>query len=241
MPNCGTQNYSLSINGSYTIPEGYHSGEGKVTQSVTTMKGSNITPNTSVVTIPTNQKYIDGNFTIPAFALPSASILKKGATYTLYGKKVTGEFEGFVPSVTDLYYKGNNIANFSFKVVYGYSVLGSVKFETAQMITTSDRNGTAGPLCSGRSYNLTPYNSINVEVNPPTSSIPLSTVYRSVVFHYGSDLNTRDAFINSTKPSTYVFSFDISGINATKWFAFMFFYKENTSAYKGIINRIWFS
>ena len=55
MPNCGTQNYSLPINGSYTIPEGYHSGEGKVTQSVTLMKGSNITPNTSVVTIPTKK------------------------------------------------------------------------------------------------------------------------------------------------------------------------------------------
>lgn len=87
MPNCGTQNYSLSINGSYTIPEGYHSGEGKVTQSVTTMKGSNITPNTSVVTIPTNQKYIDGNFTIPAFALPSASILKKRSNIYFIWKK----------------------------------------------------------------------------------------------------------------------------------------------------------
>ena len=94
------------------------------------------------------------------------------------------------------------------------------------MVTTSGSNGTAGHLCSGRSYNLTPYNSINVEVNPPTPSISLSTVYRGVVFHYGSDLNTRDAFINSTKPSTYVFSFDISGINATKWFAFMFFIKK---------------
>ena len=51
------------------------------------MKGSNITPNTSVVTIPTNQKYIDGNFTIPAFALPSASILKKKEQHILYMEK----------------------------------------------------------------------------------------------------------------------------------------------------------
>lgn len=36
------------------------------------------------------------------------------------------------------------MANFSFKVAYGYSVLGSVKFETAQMITTSVTNGTVG-------------------------------------------------------------------------------------------------
>ena len=96
MPDNGTQNYSLPINGSYTIQEGYHSGQGKVTQSITTMKGASVTPNTSVTTIATDQKYINGNFTIPAFALPSPSILKKGAIYTIYGKSVEGQFEGYV-------------------------------------------------------------------------------------------------------------------------------------------------
>lgn len=106
MINNGTKNYSLPINGVYTIPQGYHSGEGKVTQSVTTMKGSNITPNTSPITINTDQKYINGNFTIPAFTLPSPNTIKKGVVYTLYGKSVVGTFEGWVPTPTDLYYNG---------------------------------------------------------------------------------------------------------------------------------------
>ena len=34
MANRGAVNQSLAINGSYTIPQGYHSGSGKVSQSV---------------------------------------------------------------------------------------------------------------------------------------------------------------------------------------------------------------
>ena len=36
MANRGAVNQSLAINGSYTIPQGYHSGSGKVSQSVPT-------------------------------------------------------------------------------------------------------------------------------------------------------------------------------------------------------------
>ena len=34
MPNRGTVNQSLGINGTYTIPAGYHNGSGKVTQNI---------------------------------------------------------------------------------------------------------------------------------------------------------------------------------------------------------------
>lgn len=119
MPNRGTQNYTLPINGSYTIAEGYHTGQGKVIQSISTMQGYSVNPNTSVVTIPTNQKYVEGDFTIPAFALPSPSILKKDAVYTLYGKTVKGTFEGFVPTPTDLYYNGAfNMSSYNLNGTY---------------------------------------------------------------------------------------------------------------------------
>ena len=36
MVNRGTVNQTIGINGSYTIPQGYHSGSGKVSQSITT-------------------------------------------------------------------------------------------------------------------------------------------------------------------------------------------------------------
>lgn len=36
IPNKGTVNHSLPINGSYTIPKGYHNGNGIISQSIST-------------------------------------------------------------------------------------------------------------------------------------------------------------------------------------------------------------
>lgn len=102
----GAVNYSLPINGNYNIPQGYHNGQGKVTQSIATMNGTTVNPSTSTVTIATDKKYVNGNFTIPSFSLPNANVIKKGVTVTMYGKSVTGTFEGWVPNPTDWYYNG---------------------------------------------------------------------------------------------------------------------------------------
>lgn len=158
MPNRGTQNYILPINGSYTIAEGYHTGQGKVTQSIPTMQGYSVNPNTSVVTIPTNQKYIEGNFTIPAFALPSPSILKKDAVYTLYGKSVTGIFEGFVPTPTDLYYNGAfNMSSYNLNGTYW-------RKENTRLFKfyTSD-NYVFEPFLSSLNVNITSYTKLIFE------------------------------------------------------------------------------
>lgn len=106
MADNGAVNYSLSINGNYNIPQGYHNGQGKVTQNIATMNGSTVNPSTSTVTIATDKKYVNGNFTIPGFSLPNANVIKKGVTVTMYGRSVTGTFEGWVPSPTDWYYNG---------------------------------------------------------------------------------------------------------------------------------------
>lgn len=158
MPNRGTQNYILPINGSYTIAEGYHTGQGKVTQSIPTMQGYSVNPNTSVVTIPTDQKYIEGNFTIPAFALPSPSILKKDAVYTLYGKTVKGIFEGFVPTPTDLYYNGAfNMGSYNLDGGYWR------KENTRILKINTQTNYNNDPFLSGLNVNITSYRKLILE------------------------------------------------------------------------------
>jgi hypothetical protein len=63
MPNRGATNYTLPINGSYTIPSGYHNGSGVVSQSIATQGAQTITPGTSNKTIASG-RYLTGTQTI---------------------------------------------------------------------------------------------------------------------------------------------------------------------------------
>lgn len=76
MPKIASQNYSLPINGTYTIPKGYHDGTGKVTQAVTNRGAVNATlAINGTYTIP--EGYHNGNGKV------TQSISTKGAaTYT---------------------------------------------------------------------------------------------------------------------------------------------------------------
>ncbi|WP_342558765.1 phage tail protein [Metasolibacillus sp. FSL K6-0083] len=95
MPNRGAVNQNLAANGSYTIPEGYHNGSGKVTQSLTTQAAQTITPGTTNKTIAAN-RYLTGVQTIlgdtnliPANILQGVNIF--GVIGSLVkGKKVAG-------------------------------------------------------------------------------------------------------------------------------------------------------
>ena len=70
----------------------------KITGTIPSQAGGTLTPSTSTVTANCSGKYMTSNYTIPAFALPPANALRKGYSYTLYGKTVTGTFEGYVTS-----------------------------------------------------------------------------------------------------------------------------------------------
>ena len=77
MVNRGTINHTLSINGSYTIPQGYHSGSGKVSQSVSTKGAATYYATTADQTIAANQ-YLTGVQTIKKLTqtgLSAANIL----------------------------------------------------------------------------------------------------------------------------------------------------------------------
>ena len=63
MANNGAISQSLGINGSYTIPAGYHNGSGKVTQSIATKGAETFTPNDTTQTI-AQGRYLTGAQTI---------------------------------------------------------------------------------------------------------------------------------------------------------------------------------
>ena len=63
MPNIGKVTQTLEVNGSYTIPKGYHDGTGKITQSLNTKGATTYYATTSDQTIAANQ-YLIGAQTI---------------------------------------------------------------------------------------------------------------------------------------------------------------------------------
>lgn len=74
--------------------------------------GRTITPGASQQTVG-GGGYLTGNIVVPGFAMPSPNILKKGAVYEAYGRKVTGTFQGWVGDAGDLYINGQNNAGFT--------------------------------------------------------------------------------------------------------------------------------
>lgn len=84
MPNNGTVNHSLPINGSFTIQGGYHSGSGKVTQSITTKAAQTYYATTADQTIASGQ-YLSGAQTIKKLTATNLSgeNIKPGVTISV--------------------------------------------------------------------------------------------------------------------------------------------------------------
>jgi hypothetical protein len=108
MANRGAVNQSLSINGSYTIPVGYHNGSGQVTQSIPTKTAATITPNTAQQTIASGQ-YLSGTQTIDTLGgdAPVSAVLS-GYTFSsdVAGRVATGAIAQkaaatYTPGTTD--------------------------------------------------------------------------------------------------------------------------------------------
>lgn len=82
---------TLPLNGSYTIPQGIHSGNGKVVQSLQTSSGGTVYPTSEKQTLQTANKYMtDDVYVSPLTGLKPENI-KKGVT--ILG--VTGTYEGY--------------------------------------------------------------------------------------------------------------------------------------------------
>lgn len=103
MPNNGAVSKVLPINGSYTIPAGYHNGSGKVTQSIPTRGAATIIPSTANQTAISAGYYASGNVIVAGDPNLQAGNIKKGAR--IFG--VTGTFEGLVSSPYYLWRRGS--------------------------------------------------------------------------------------------------------------------------------------
>lgn len=203
MPDRGAISTLLGINGTYTIPEGYHNGLGKVTQNIATMGGQTVNPTASQQIVSTNGKYLTGNVTVNGVSNLTAANIKKGVNVG----GTTGTFEGYVPTANDLYVRGTNrVSN------WVYIQSDKFHFETG-MISAYATGGT--PMI-GAPVNLTGYNYLNVElmVNGAASYFLLE-VYNGDMYYSGvlATLSTNVA-ANTTK----VISLGVSSISAIKNF-----------------------
>ena len=197
--------------------------------------GRTITPTTSQQTL-NGGGYLTGNVVVPGFTPPPANVLKKGYVYNVFGIKITGSFEGYVPLSTDLYYKGENTANFKLGEVLGYKQNGSVTFDTAQMTC---KTGISVRACSclypSMAYNLTPYSSLKVDFRNSLGRIDAS----ATKLLYGSSLSVLCEYPLSATISGNTLSFDISNINATRYLALYLYGTTGSATF--YLDRIYFT
>lgn len=120
MVNRGTVNQTIGINGSYTIPQGYHSGSGKVSQSVATKAAATYRASTSDQTIAANQ-WLSGAQTIKAVTQSglAAGNIKNGVTVTVSSNganlySVTGNCTGTKTAISATAYRGFGLSSRDF-------------------------------------------------------------------------------------------------------------------------------
>ena len=120
MVNRGAINQALAVNGTYTIPKGYHNGSGKVTQSLATKAAQTYNPSTVAQTIPAGQ-YLTGDQIIAAITgNANPSDVLAGKTFNsaagigligtaIAGKKfASGQFTPLGSGYTATYSRHNN-------------------------------------------------------------------------------------------------------------------------------------
>lgn len=125
MANNNVPSTILPINGSYTIPKGYHPGTEVVTQSITTKGAATITPSTTNQTIAAGQ-YLSGAQTIAGDAnLVAANILSGKTIFGVSGALTIQSLGGYrVLSGTVASYLSGSIFCIDVPSLAGYQILG---------------------------------------------------------------------------------------------------------------------
>lgn len=241
MPNHGAWGTTLAINGNVTIPAGYHNGSGRVSQSIATKGATTITPRAAQQTAVGAGTYCSGNIIVAGNGNFVAGNIKKGVN--IWG--VVGTFEGYVPTSTDLYLRGNNIAGWT--IVEGRT--GS-RFDSGMISIVSPAPGehTGGrfSIQTGRTYNWAGFTYLNVEVGnfvlTNSAIVPVFRVYRGQNNNYNNGGITQIS-LKSEQVYNQTFSFYIGGQSFTDFIQlYTIPYKANYRGHtSGNIYRIWFS
>lgn len=217
MPNRGAVNQSLAINGSYTIPAGFHNGSGKVTQSVKTKGAQTYTPGTTNQTIAAGQ-YLTGAQTIKGDPNLRPENIKKGVS--IMG--ITGSYSGPVP---EIYYIWTGsvwgLQNPSMTLTWADTSGGKIPYSASSVLGPCiDRyykyrgnNYTAGGCAKiNTAIDLTPYKYLKFErAESGTFSIP---VFVGVSQNGNLQGNTYAAQFTG-KVSSGVHSIDISKLSGS--------------------------
>lgn len=122
---------------------------------------------------------------------------------------ITGTWEGYVPVATDLYLRGNNIAGFKPSNSYTTLESGGIMVNRGTLwVTTS------------RSYNLTPYTRINIEMyitfwaTTAVSQYLYLEIYKSTSTSSGNIIGSVDLSGLSTDINrSYIMSLNIASVS----------------------------
>ena len=237
MPNRGAVNQSLAINGSYTIPAGFHNGSGKVTQSVKTKGAQTYTPGTTNQTIAAGQ-YLTGAQTIKGDPNLRPENIKKGVS--IMGN--IGTWEGYVSSPLNLFNAGTWGGGQS-----GYTVMegpgtypGNKVSITGGTIRLDTNGGESALLRLNNVVDITnykylkidcPYDTIWSAVGCGISKSSGDTSFDGLTAKYESNLGS-----NSSPKGTHVL--DISGFSGAYWVYIYLLTGGSSSRYAGI-NRVY--
>ncbi|MGC6177010.1 hypothetical protein [Lacrimispora sp. 38-1] len=230
MPNRGAVSQVLGVNGTYTIPEGYHNGSGKVTQNIPIQGAdvsgtdrawaTNISCWEGVACLGVrNAHYLNGvnwiQGNIPNF---NAGNIKKGVSMG----GLVGTFEGYVPTATDLYLRGNNISQW-------YVMSGSCAFDSGQISIMSHNVH----LHTGYNINLAGFKWLNIQGygNYGAGTIKGLRLYKQT----GTDSYLQIGFLDLTNfgSGNYAYGFDLSAQQVVAGLRLVFEYME------GAAYRIW--
>ncbi|MBS4931123.1 MAG: hypothetical protein KH020_07310 [Clostridiales bacterium] len=201
MANNGAWSSSLGINGSLMIPEGYHNGQGKITQSIATKGAQTYTPKTTNQVIGAGQ-YLSGAQTILGDPnLVPANIVK--------GKTIFGVTGSFVMPQSPIY------AFQSGKSLYGaYRNLGNAPkaniYEHEGYVGVNSGSGKYyGFIALSNPIDVTLYNKLNFI--PPSSDIDAETGYVGLVTQTSLNNATEQNIINNIIDSNSGWSAVVKG------------------------------
>lgn len=233
MPNRGAVNQSLAINGSYTIPAGYHNGSGKVTQDIPTKGAQTYTPGTTNQTIAANQ-YLTGPQTIKGDPNLKAENIKKGVS--IMG--IIGTHDGFVPGPMDIYNRGSWGSGYSSNNVVGDTDVAT-KFEASNILMTYSQSTTSSrgfSIFKNQPINLTPYKSFNMI----TTDASLGSNFRFRVMNTSGGQATYYTLPSSSNKQHTI---DLTNINIVGWFDIDDFLETNNLNRQrhGYIYKMWFT
>ncbi|WP_055660464.1 hypothetical protein [Hungatella hathewayi] len=134
---------------------------------------------------------------------------------------LTGTFEGYVPTATDLYNNGNNVA--SFTNVPGVTEYKQVKFESA-MFTVPYNDTFTTHMYTANKRSLTGFNYLNIDINitkryettPSLVRVVLRTMDSTPINMNDVNAQTIVAYVHSLGLGRQSVSIPISGLSYIK-------------------------